>query len=478
MRCRNVPVLCLTLLTLSFLTTGSTQAATIDPELLDALSEKAGGMVPVLMIFDNPRGVTDLAVELESLSPSQRRTRVIQTLKVRNLESQRGAMSVLESPAHQDEIADVTQLYFAGAIAFKGSGNIVQTLGALPDQATLFLDKSYDLTSDTSRGAIGEPGQVTRRAIAWSISYINADRVWNELGFTGEGVIVGHIDSGIDLDHPDLAGRLWVNVDEIPGNGIDDDNNGFIDDVNGWDFGDNDNNPNDDSSSPGHGTHTAGTVAGDGTGGTQTGVAPGAKLMACKAFDSASSGTVGMIWAAEQYCVENGARLMTMSLGVKGDLSTTLMRSERVNMNNIRDAGVTMFNSAGNEHFEFRSPDRVRHDRARSRSLESPADHAGQSWRRGCCWRYRLPEQLPVQLLFPGSSQMGQRGSLQRLALPPRSRPDQTRHCRPWGWRELHHRWRRLQRRYLERDFHGLSPRGRPGRPHAGEESQPLSGRS
>ena len=168
--------------------------------------------------------------------------------------------------------------------------------------------------------------------------------------------MVGHIDSGIDLDHPDLAGRLWVNVDEIPGNGIDDDNNGFIDDVNGWDFGDNDNNPNDDSSSPGHGTHTAGTVAGDGSGGTQTGVAPGAKLMACKAFDSSSSGTVGMIWAAEQYCVENGARVMTMSLGVKGELSTSLMRSERLNMNNIRDAGVLMFNSAGNEHFEFSPP--------------------------------------------------------------------------------------------------------------------------
>ena len=356
MRCRNVLGLFLTLLTLGLLAPQSTLAATIDPDLLDALSEKDGGLVPVLMIYDNPQDVSDLAPELDGLSPSQRRARVIEALKRRNLASQQGAMQILDDPAHRNEISHVTQLYFAGAIAFRANGNVIQTLGGLPDQATLFLDKSYDLTSDTVQGTVGEPDKASRVDIVWSVTYINADRVWNELGFTGEGIVVGHIDSGIDLDHPDLAGRLWVNVDEIPGNGIDDDNNGFIDDVNGWDFGDNDNIPNDDSASPGHGTHTAGTVAGDGTGGTKTGVAPGAKLMACKAFDSAGSGTVGMVWAAEQYCVENGARVMTMSLGVKGELSASLMRSERVNMNNIRDAGVTMFNSAGNEHFEFSPP--------------------------------------------------------------------------------------------------------------------------
>jgi subtilisin family serine protease len=353
---RNVLALCLTLLFLSLLAPEATQAAIIHPDLRDALSEKDGDLVPVLMIFDNPHDVGDLALELDRLSPSMRRARVIETLKKRNLESQRNAMSILGDPGRQNEISDVTQLYFAGAITFRANGNIVETLGGLPDQATLFLDKSFDLTADTSPGAVGEFNKAARADTVWSVKYINADRVWNELGFTGDGIIVGHIDSGIDLDHPDLTHRLWINADEIPGNGIDDDNNGYIDDVNGWDFGDDDNNPNDDSSSPGHGTHTAGTVAGDGTNGTQTGVAPDAKLMACKAFAYDGTGTLGMIWTAEQYCVENGARVMTMSLGVKGDLSTALMRNERVNMNNIRDAGVTMFNSAGNEHFEFNPP--------------------------------------------------------------------------------------------------------------------------
>ena len=122
--------------------------------------------------------------------------------------------------------------------------------------------------------------------------------MWNELGFTGEGIIVGHIDSGIDLDHPDLSHRLWVNVDEIPGNGIDDDNNGYIDDINGWDFGDDDNNPNDDAAGAGHGTHTAGTVAGDGSGGTQTGVAPGAHLWGFKVLDATGSGSFSDVISA------------------------------------------------------------------------------------------------------------------------------------------------------------------------------------
>ena len=235
---------------------------------------------------------------------------------------------------------------------------MIEAMGRLPDRATLFHDKTYDLTTGTRRG----PAPVVKTMpastdTAWGVKYINADKVWSQLGFTGAGVVVGHIDSGIYLTHPDLASRLWVNPGEIPGNGIDDDANGFIDDIHGWDFGANDSDPNDDSPNSGHGTHTAGTVAGDGTGGTLTGVAPGALLMATKVWQAdGSGGTQSMIWAAQQYCVENGARIITMSLGITGDIAPYFMRNERLNCNNIRDAGVTFFNSAGNDHFVFPPP--------------------------------------------------------------------------------------------------------------------------
>jgi len=92
---------------------------------------------------------------------------------------------------------------------------------------------------------------------------INAESAWN-LTTGSSSVVVGVIDTGVDYTHVDLAANIWTNPGEIAGNGIDDDGNGFVDDVHGYDFANNDADPMDDH---GHGTHCAGTIAGVGNNG-------------------------------------------------------------------------------------------------------------------------------------------------------------------------------------------------------------------
>ncbi|MBK9778046.1 MAG: S8 family serine peptidase [bacterium] len=332
----------------------------IDPGLAAALAGKdPAARVQVLVIYGNDNRLpADVLSGLDQASPDKRRQQTLAALKKRMRATSNGAIAVLSNPAFSGEVGNLRELYLAGALSFEATNGVVNALHALPDDATMYHD-NLEASHDASQAPAPDGGKMLPAAVdtAWGVKWVNAHKVWSQLGFDGTGVIVGHIDTGVWLAHPDLAGGIYINPGEIAGNGIDDDGNGFIDDYRGWDFGDNDNNPDDTSPTGGHGTHTAGTVIGDGTGTVLTGVAPGAKLIPIKLWNAAGSGgTLGMVWAAEQYCIEMGARVITMSLGFSGAISPAFMRAERDNCANLRDAGVLLCNSAGNDHATYEPP--------------------------------------------------------------------------------------------------------------------------
>ena len=141
---------------------------------------------------------------------------------------------------------------------------------------------------------------------------IDAPSAWNQT--TGDaGVVVAVVDSGVSYGHPDLNDNIWSNPDETPGDSDDDDGNGFVDDVRGWDFVQNDNAPLDFN---GHGTHVAGTIGAEGDNGTGvTGVNWDVSIMPVRAANAAGSLEDADIVDAIEYACDNGADVVNGSFG-------------------------------------------------------------------------------------------------------------------------------------------------------------------
>ena len=156
----------------------------------------------------------------------------------------------------------------------------------------------------------------------------------------GQDVVVAVIDDGVDFGHPDLEGRQWVNEDEVPNNNFDDDGNGYIDDMNGFDFY-NDDNTVHDTLEDFHGTHVAGTIAASANGQDVVGVAPNVKIMALK-FLGQFGGSLSAAIEAIQYAEANGARISNNSWGYVGPPDPALRDA-------IQASGSLFVAAAGNE---------------------------------------------------------------------------------------------------------------------------------
>ncbi|HIS79111.1 MAG TPA: S8 family serine peptidase [Candidatus Caccousia stercoris] len=180
---------------------------------------------------------------------------------------------------------------------------------------------------------------------------IGAQEAWSIYGNGSRDVVVALIDTGVDTSHPDLQGSLWVNADEIPGNGIDDDGNGYIDDTNGWNFYAN-NNQLYAGTEDSHGTHAAGTIAaqsGNGIGISGIARAGRVKVMVLKALGGNSGlGSSLSVIQAIRYAEANGATICNLSLGTLSNdpaLYETIAKSSMLFVaasgNNGMDTDVT-----------------------------------------------------------------------------------------------------------------------------------------
>ncbi|ALF54522.1 peptidase S8 [Nostoc piscinale CENA21] len=174
----------------------------------------------------------------------------------------------------------------------------------------------------------------------WGADLVNAPEAWNN-GYTGKGVVVAVIDTGVDYNHEDLKNNIWTNTKEIAGNGIDDDGNGYVDDVRGWNFVNNNNNTLDQN---GHGTHVSGTIAGEKNNYGVTGIAYNAKIMPVKVLNESGSGSYNAIANGIYYAVNNGANVINLSLG--GNFSNRTLQNA---VEYANSKGVVVVMAAGND---------------------------------------------------------------------------------------------------------------------------------
>lgn len=202
---------------------------------------------------------------------------------------------------------------------------------------------------------------------------INVKDVWSELTCGDPSIIVAVVDEGVKYTHPDLKDNMWVNSAEIPNNGIDDDGNGYIDDVYGYNFVDEGTITWAKEGDTGHGTHCAGTIAavnnnGVGVSGVAggSGQGDGCRIMSCQIFSGESGGSVSSIVNAIKYAADNGASIISCSFGYTrafdsdNDYIETIGSAEidaihyfeACANNNVLNGNVAIF-AAGNESHPY-----------------------------------------------------------------------------------------------------------------------------
>lgn len=302
-------------------------AQVIDPQLLEEMNRRADDDKIEVIVMMKARYDHDVLNQKAALciNRAERRDFIIKELKAFAEESQKDLMNYLGGNAKS--------LWMSNSVVLSATKLIISDIARRDDVEIIGLNKEQQLIP-----VCGETSSVTSREITPNLTQTNVPDVWAQ-GYTGAGVIVAVIDSGVNYNHQDIADHLWDGGDAFPHHG--------------YDYVNDDDDPMDDM---GHGTHCAGIVCGDGTAGSQTGVAPDATLMCIKSIRADGFGGSVNIAGGMEWAVERGCDVISMSLGMVTAAVTDkeVLRRTCVAIN---DVGIVAAVCAGNEgHLTILAP--------------------------------------------------------------------------------------------------------------------------
>ncbi len=302
----------------------------ITPDLQEELDKQLSTdkTFSVIITMTDEYDQAQMAHEIQFMKSEERRSYVVDELKRFSKASQSDLLQLLNEGVRSEIVKDVKSFWLFNGISCTTTREMIEALSQRKDIAVIDLDRVVMLPDNEKATEVTE----AIRGLAWHVSQVHANDVWaynGASGYDGTGVVVAIIDTGVNYNHVDLSDHMWNGGDEYPNHG--------------YDFFSKDNDPMDEY---GHGTHCAGITAGDGTSGTQTGIAPNATIMALKVFGGAGSeASTNDILEAMSFAVEHGADIVNLSLGSAGASGNVFYRQAFVNMMN---ANVVASVAAGN----------------------------------------------------------------------------------------------------------------------------------
>ena len=267
---------------------------TIEPRLHEVLNQKGDEMISVNVILKSQMDFNNLRTRANNIIDKDvRRNVLVDELKNFTEKEQQEILSILNAEQRSNRVKDVSCHWLANYINCTTTRDVIYQLAQHPDVLIIGYNEEKVLINNNYSERVENDGNMTE-----NITKVNADDIW-AMGYTGDGVVVAVIDSGVNYNHVDIANNLWDGGNEFPNHGY-----------NTYDGND------DPMDKFGHGTHCAGTVCGDGSSGTKTGIAPKATLMCVKSVSDEGTGTAHNINSGMEWAVEHNADVLSMSLGV------------------------------------------------------------------------------------------------------------------------------------------------------------------